>query len=482
MLTESLLLFFIGGIAGLVVAVAGVAALVKLAPAAMPELRSVRVDWPVALFAFALSTSTGLIFGLMPGFTALREKAHDALKQRGAAPGNSRVRHAMVVAQIALAIVLLGASGLLIRSFLNLNKLDLGFRPDHLLTFRVTLPEAKYPRRPEVTNFFNTLNDRLRTLPGVQASGGTTALLLSELPNAAGEFTVEGRADKGGLVEQPVARTLVTAGFFSSFGQPLREGREFNEQDGPASPPVAIVNESMARRYFDGRSPIGRRLTFGRPSNNSTWFTIVGVAADTRRRGLDRDIGLEAYTPMTQASRRSTTFIVRTAADPLSMVGSVRELVRSIDRDQPISAIAPMDRLLDDRMAPRRFVMLLLMLLAGSALLLAAVGLYGVLAYLVTLRTQEFGVRLALGATGSDVLSLVSTRSLILVGAGILIGIAGSLAATRLMGTMLYNVSARDPLTLAAAAVTIGIAAALATLIPALRASRVDPMVALRYE
>ena len=482
MITESLVLFLIGGIAGLLVAVAGVAALVKLAPAAMPQLRGVHVDWPVALFAFALSLTSGLVFGLMPGFTALREKAHDALKQRGAAAGSSSVRHVLVVAQIALAIILLGASGLLIRSFVNLSKVQLGFRPDNLLTFRVTLPEAKYPRPPEIINFFNTVNDRLRSLPGAKASGGTTALLLGELPNASGEFTIEGRADKGGLIEQPLARTFATPGFFSAFGQPLLDGREFNPQDGPNSPPVAIINESLAKRFFEGRSPVGRRFKFGRPNDRGTLFTIVGVVADTRRRGLDRDIWLEAYTPLTQASRRSTTFIVRTAADPLSMVNSVREVVRSIDRDQPISAVAPMDRLLDDRMAPRRFVMLLLTLLAGSALLLAAVGLYGVLAYLVTLRTQEFGVRLALGATGADVLTLVSTHSVILVAAGIAIGIAGSLAATRLMSAMLYNVSARDPLTLALAAVTIGIAAALATLIPALRASRVDPMVALRYE
>jgi len=388
----------------------------------------------------------------------------------------------MVVVQIALAIILLGASGLLIRSFFNLSQVKLGFRADHLLTFRVALPEAKYARQPEAIAFHKTLTERLRAMPGAVAVGGTSALLLSDLSNASGEFTIEGRADRGGLVQQPLARTEATAGFFATFGQPLLEGREFNEFDGIDSTKVAIINESVWKRYFDGKSPIGRRFKFGAPTGNAPWLTIVGVAADTRRHGLDREIWLEAYMPVSQMGRRTLSYTARTLGDPLSMVSAVREQVRSLDRDQPIAAIAPMERLLDDRMAPRRFVMMLLLLLAGTALLLASVGLYGVLSYLVTLRTQEFGIRLALGATGNDVLGLVSGRSLVLVSAGVVLGVGASLAATGWMSTMLYGVSARDPLALTAAAFTILLAAALATYVPARRAARVDPMVALRYE
>jgi len=482
LVTESLVLYVIGGVAGLALSVWGVAMLIRLAPASMPELKNVSVNLPVALFALGMSVLTGVIFGLIPALTAMSAHAGDSLKQRGGSGrANQAFRHGMVVAQISLAILLLGASGLLIRSFNKLGEVKLGFRSDHLLTFAVSLPQSRYAKPEQRSAFFDTLTERLRAIPGVESAGATTSLLLGELPNASGSFTIEGRAQDNGEVKVPLALTNVTGGFFSAFGEPLLEGREFNQFDRRESTQVAIINESMAKRYWSGVSPIGHRFVPG-GNPDGRWLTIVGVVADTRRRGLDRDVWLEAYFPSTQQSRRGMRYIVRTTGDPLAMAPLVRQQVLQIDRDQPISAVAVMDQLLDDRIAPRRFVMLLLALLAGTALILAAVGLYGVLAYLVTLRTQEIGVRLALGATSSDVLALISKRSLMIVGSGILVGLVASLAATRWLSSLLYGVSPRDPIVLTAAAFTIFVAAVVASYVPVRRASKVDPIIALRYE
>ena len=484
LVTESLVLYVIGGLAGLLLSVWGVAALVSLAPSSMPELLGVHVDLPMALFALSLSILTGLIFGLVPALAAMGGRAHDALKQRGGSGRtNQAFRHGMVVTQIALAILLLGSSGLLIRSFTKLGQVKLGFRQDRLLTFGVSLPQTKYEKREQRAAFFNSLVEKLRLIPGVEGAGATTSLLLGELPNASGNFTVEGRPEKNGLVEVPLALTNVTAGFFSAFGETILDGREFNQFDRSESTPVAVINESMAKRFWPGASPVGKRFHPGAPDSKSPWITIAGVAADTRRRGLDRDVWMEAYFPVTQSARRGMRFIVRAASgDPLVLAASVRKAVRELDADQPINTVALMDQLLDDRIAPRRFVMLLLVLLAATALILAAVGLYGVLAYLVTLRTPEIGVRMALGATANDVLALISKRSLAIVGSGVLAGLIASLAATRFLSSLLFGVSPRDPFVLAAAALVIFVAAAAASYVPVRRASKVDPIVALRYE
>lgn len=480
-ITESLVLFLIGGMAGVLLAFAVIAILVWLAPPTLVELRTVHMDLAVVAFGLGLAALTGIVFGLIPAVGSIRGRLNDALRQRGGSAGTQRLRHVMVMCQIAVAIVLLTCSGLLIRSFLKMEQIQLGFRPDHLLTFRVTVPAARYAG-PKMGQFFTAVQERLRVLPGVTGAAATTSLLLGELPNAAGKFTIEGRAERGGLVDEPVAQTILTPGFLSTFGQPLLSGRDFNQFDGSEAPPVVLINDRMARRFWPNESPVGKRIKFGAPADNSTWLTIIGVAGDTRRRGLDRDIWIETYLPVAQQSRRGMSFIVRTAGDPASLTKTLRNEVRGVDPRQPIDQVAPMEQLLDDRIAPRRFHMLLLTALAATALVLASVGLYGVLAYLVTLRTQEIGVRMALGATPAQVLRLISKRSIALVGGGIVSGLLLSLASGRLMTSVVFGVNPYDPLTMLGAAGVVAIAAAGASFFPAQRATRVDPMMALRHE
>lgn len=481
LLTESVILFLVAGLAGVCLAYGAVALVSRLAPSDLAALRTVRVDFAVAGFAMAISVVTGIIFGMAPATNVLRDGVADALRQRGAGAQVQRYRNLLVMVQIALAIVLLVASALLMRSFLKLEQTELGFRSDRLLSARVNMPLSRYTNR-KAGQFAISLTERLRGLPGVQSAAGISSLLLGEIPFSSNRFIVEGRAERGGLVEVPIASTYLTAGFFQAVGQPVLAGRDFNEYDRSDAPFTTVINDRMAKRHWPGEDPIGKRFRLGAFEDKTPWMTIVGVVGDTRRRGLEKEIWGEHYVPVSQQPARGMTFIVRTAGDPVTLAQSLRQAVKELDPDQPVSEIATLEQLLDERMAPRRFYLSMLIALSAIALVLAAVGLYGVLAHLVTLRTQEFGVRMALGASERDILRLVSMRSLSLLAGGLAAGVVMALAFAQAMSRLLYGIKPWDPIALLAAVLVIASAGAAASYIPAKRASRVDPMVALRHE
>jgi predicted permease len=481
LLTESTVLFGIAGLMGVGLSLAIVWLTARLAPTELAALRTVRVDTAAAAFGMLVAIATGLLFGLVPATNAIRANDGLSLRQRGAAAGVQRSRHVLVMIQIALAIVLLVASSLLLRSFLKLTNLDYGINPQHVLTARVILPASRYP--PEkARQFMLNLLDRLRVLPGVQAAAVISSLLLGEIPDLTDRFTVEGRAQRGGVVDIPAAVTLVSPALFATIGQRILAGRDFDARDHAGAPPVAIVNERLAKQYWSGQSPLGRRFRMGGAGESLPWITIVGVVADTRRRGLEKDIWAEFYLPAAQNYPRSVTLVVRSTTDTGALARELRRQVQTLDHDQPVSAIAMMEQLLDDRIAPRRFYMTMLVLLSATALLLAGVGLYGVLSHLVALRTQEIGVRMAVGATQANVLALVSRRTIGLMAGGVAGGLVLALLFAQGMSRLLFGVSAHDPIALAASTLLIVMAGVAATYLPARRAMRVDPNSALRHE
>ncbi|MEK6408190.1 MAG: ABC transporter permease [Acidobacteriota bacterium] len=349
------------------------------------------------------------------------------------------------------------------------------------LTMNIQLSRSKY-QGPQSAAFFRQLIERVEALPGVESAGAITAVFIEGLPDS-GIFTIEGQppAPTAEQIEAPV--DFVTPRYFRTMGISLLRGRELSEQDGPDSPRVVVINDTFARRFWQGEDPIGKRFKFGDSSSNSPWLTIVGVVGDMRRTGFDAAVRFEAFLPYTQRPFIGfLTLVVRTAADPQSMAASVRDVVWSIDRDQAVSHIGTIDQLLGGMIAQRRLNTALFALFAGVALILAAVGIYGVISYSVTQRTHEIGIRMALGAGRADLLKLVVGNGMALVGAGIGIGLIAAAGLTRLMSTLLYGIGATDPLTFAAiSAILAGVALA-ACLVPARRATKVDPMIALRYE
>jgi putative ABC transport system permease protein len=387
-----------------------------------------------------------------------------------------------VAAQLALAVVLLTGSGLLLHSLLRLEGLDPGFRPDHLLGARISLPAARYSQSTARQQFFDRLEERLRADPRVRAVGSIESLLLGPLPNAAGSFTVAGRPADGGYVAEPLTRDAITPGALRALGLPLLQGRAFTAADGPAAPPAVIVNASMAQRFWPAGNAVGQHIAYGRRDASSPWLTIVGVVADSHRAAPGSRPWLESFLPEAQYPRRSLMVTLRTKGDPLALAAAVRLEVHRLDPDQPIAWTSSVERLLADRLAPRRFDATLFGFFAAAALLMAAVGLYGVMSYLVTLRTQEIGLRMALGARRADVLRLIAGRAASLAAAGAVAGTLAALALARWVASLLYGIGALDPAAFAAAPLLLALAAAVAAGVPAWRATRVDPMSALRRD
>jgi putative ABC transport system permease protein len=502
LLTESLLLSVLGGSLGLLLAMWGVDLLVALSPAELPRLAEIGVDARVLAFTLSLSVLTGLVFGLAPALQASHLDLNEALKEGGRSVTGSRrtrrLRGALVVTEIALSLVLLIGAGLLINSFRNLTQVNPGFKPDHLLTMQIALPETKYPLTEphRAQAFYRQLLERMATLPGVQSVGAT-----SSLPLAAGGWgkllSVEGRPAPPSLETIPLVQyRQVTASYFDTLGVSSVKGRLFTEQDDRNSPPVALINEEMARRFFPDEDPVGKRLWMGPPESllpagvlpdgySFPRLTIAGVVNDVRSQGLNQQAGPEVYIPYSQGAeetQRSMFLAVRTTLEPLSLVAAVRNEVMAIDKDQPIADIQTMEQRLAASLAGPRFNMLLLGIFAAVALALAAVGLYGVMAYGVTQRTHEFGIRMALGARRADVLKLVVRQGMGMALIGVVLGLAASFALTRVMTSLLFGVSATDPLVFTAIALLLAAVAFIASYIPARRALKVDPMVALRYE
>jgi predicted permease len=469
-------------------AVWGVDALLALSPADLPRLNQVSIDARVLVFTFAVAALTGILFGLVPAVKASRINLTQTLKEgsRSVAGGGShRLRRLIVVAEIALSLVLLVGAGLLMRSFFRLMRVDPGFDPHNVLTMKIQVPRSKYKDGPAVANFYQQLIEKIQALPGVESAGAISQLPLSG-DYWGGTLTFEGvtaNAERGNQASFEVDQRVITPDYFAAMKTPLVEGRSFTSQDVRGKPPVAVIDETLANRLWPESSPIGRRFTFGRfPEKPEIWVEIVGVVRHIRHHRLDANVREEVYYPHALRSFTGMTLAIRTTTDPSSLVGAVRDAVRSIDRDQPIYRVRTMDELVAAARAPARFTLLLLLIFAGVAALLAIVGIYGVMSHAVIERTHEIGVRIALGAHTGDILRLVVGQGLALTLAGVAIGIGAAFAVTRAITGLLYGTSATDAVTFVVVPVILTGVALAASFVPARRAMKVDPMVALRYE
>ncbi len=487
LLTESTILALIGGAAGVLLAAWSIDLLKSLAPPGLPRLTGIRIDLQVLGYALGASLATGLLFGIVPALHASGSTVGRQLTEgrRGASDSISgrRVRSVLAVGELALALLLLIGAALLVRSVVALNKVDPGFATRDVLALRIDLPRLKYSEPGRTLAFFQQLAERLAALRGVESTGAGSSLLLSQLPQSAG-ITIEGRPPvEPGRQNIPVPYDAVTPGFFTTLRIPLVRGRLPRDSDTAQAQPIAVVNEAFVRRFFPNEEPLGRRVTFGDAARpGARWKTIVGVVADTRRAGFTRPPWAEIYFPHQQRPDRRMFVLVRTSGDPAAVARAAQSAVWSVDRDQPVASVHTVAETLARADANRRFVTLLLGIFAAVALVLAAIGVYGVLAYATAQRTQEIGIRMALGADRKTVLFMILRGGLKLAAAGLVLGIGGALALTQVLSGLLYGVGGRDPLTFFVVSTMLAGVALLASWIPARRAMGVEPVVALRAE
>jgi putative ABC transport system permease protein len=488
LLSESLLLALLGGAIGLLLAYLGVKFVVALGPENIPRLDQTSIDGRVLGFTLLLSLITGLLVGLVPIRRAFHPDLQGALKEGGGkASAGLRRRHyfgLLVVSEVALALVLLLGAGLLVTSFLRLTSVNPGFKPDRVLTLRITLPDAKYPRPPHVLAFLDTLADQLRGIPGVVAAGTTSDLPLSG-DSATSVFRIEGRPGPPPGQEYQLAFHAVTPGYLRAMGIPLLKGRDFTWQDRQGSLSVGLINESLARRFWPGADPIGQRILLGPETAGRTdWITIVGVVGDVRHLALGVEPAPDLLVGARYFANMSATLsvVLRASGDPIGLLPAIRQRIAAIDKDLPLSQVMTLRELVAESTAQQRFITLLLTILAGIAFLLALVGIYSVVSFSVSRRTQEVGVRMAFGAQKSDVLWMVVKQGTLLAVAGVVVGLAVALGAARTLKSLLFGVSANDPVILGALSLTLIAVAMVASYIPARRAVMTDPMVALRNE
>ena len=479
MLTESLVLAVLGGIAGLFVAWWGIALLRQLAPQGVPlvGLSHLGLEPRVIAFTAGLSVLTGVLFGFLPAWHLSGQDVNVSLKDGGRSPGGvrRRLRMALVVSEIALASLLLIAAGLTLRSFQSVLNLPPGFQTNGVLTAAVSLPNLKYPRDPEILTAFADIEEKLRSLPGVKAVGGTSHLPLSGRDSRRG-VGIEGRAPTPNAPTRAHPRA-VTPGYFQAMGITLLAGRPFTAADGPNAPKVAILNDTMARRYWPGSSPIGKRIGL---AGVDGWIDVVGVIADVKHWGLEANVNPEMYFPQAQYMVRGLTFTIATDGNPAALAAAVRDRVRAFDPDLPLSGVRTMEDVASVSVAARRGGMLLLGVFGALALVLAAAGIHGVMSHLVALRTGEIGVRMTLGASPGAVMGLVLREGTLQAILGLAIGLTGGVLLMRTFRSMLFGVEPSDPLTLAAVGAGLLVTAIAACAIPARRAMRVDPVTALR--
>jgi putative ABC transport system permease protein len=481
MLAESFVLAIAGGALGLLVAYLAIPAIKTLSTATIPRIADLSIDLNVLAFVVGASLLTGLIFGLAPVWHASRTTLGHGLKEGGRTSSSAAgrwVRNTLLVAEVGLSIVLLVGATLLLRSFAKLTSVDPGFHPERVLTFQVSLPNTAYPERHNRETLFSTLLEKLEALPEVASAG-----MVQTLPMR-GDYmlslTFQGRPAPPPNMQPSANYRVVSPRYFEALGIPLLRGRVFTDHDVETSPLVAVVDQAFADRHFPDENPIGHRLDIGNGGSGST--EIVGVVGSVHHEGLDANPRATMYVPYRQDIFSSMWIMARTGGDPARLAGSVRQVMREIDPALPVFGLAPLTDAVTQSVAERRFSMLLLTLFAAIALFLAAVGLYGVVAYTVTQRTQEIGLRIAIGAAPSHVLRMVVGDGLKLATIGVALGIAAALALARVIESMLFNVTPFDAASYSATALVLLAVAALACYVPARRAMRVDPLVALRRE
>ena len=479
LLTESLVLAAVAGALGLLLAQGALHLLRTIGPSGIPRLQQVVIDGSVLLFVLIVILATALVFGLAPAWQSARAKTADALKTgtRETSGDGTRLRRLLIVGEVALSVMLLAGAGLLVRSFVRLQAVDPGVDVSRTLSFRISLPN-RYDSDEKSAAFFTDAIQRLRSVSGVEAAGATVRLAL-EGHSWTGDLFIAGRPDVRG---RDLRHKSVTPGYFEAAGLRLLSGRDFGSTDTATGQPVVVINRTLASRYFANTDPVGQRVAFDRPSDGTIWTTIVGVIADEKQDALNAEVQPEVYAPHTQDTREAMAIVVRTAIDPSRLLTSIRREIAAIDSAVALYDFRTMEDVVSESLAEERFSTLLLAGFAATALLLAAIGLYGIVAFTVTERTREIGVRLALGANRSDVLRMVVWTGLRLVVAGVIVGLAGAILMGRALDGFLFQTPRIDPAVLAGVAIALVFAGFCASYVPASRASRVDPAISLRAD
>ncbi len=480
LLVESVLLALIGGAAGLLIARWGLDALLALAPEDLPRASGIHLNATVLIFSLLLSVLTGIVFGVAPAWLAAHTDMNESLKQgsRGSTDARGRLRGALVVIEVAFALVLLGGAGLLARSFMRLTHVDPGFNPNNATVMRLTLPAKKYEKPEQQVAFADTLLEKLRVLPAVQEVGLTHSVPL--ISDWVLTFEIAGRPK---LAPSDLPNTnyyAVSPGYFKAMGIPLLRGRLFTPQDNAKAPRVAVINQTLAKQFFPNEDPLGKQINV--QNGPDTFRQIVGIVGDIKQYGVDKETSAQTYEPFAQNPFNTLNFVLRSNGSAVALTGALRPAVYSVDKDQPVGSIQPLSEIVAETIAKQRFAMTLVAVFSIVALIIASVGIYGVMSYNVVQRRGEIGIRMALGAQTRDVLNLILGSGGKLVGIGLLVGLVATLLATRAMGSILFQTSAFDPLTLGTITLLLALVALVACLLPAQRATRVNPIEALRDE
>ena len=481
LITESLLLSLISGLAGIGLALVATPLVARMAQGEIPRMNQIAPDWTIFTFAFLVSVVCGLVFGTLPALHASRTDLAHALRGNVlATKGRGALRSALVVVEVSLSVILLAGAGLLIKSFYTVATTDPGFRPEGLITLNVNAMGPRYSEAANLREYQRRVLDNLGRLPGVQSVGAVNVLPMSNSGPTAWVF-IETKPWPQGQTPPEVGLRFATGGYFPAMGVPLKQGRLFREQDADSQIPYVIVNETFVKRFLNGGNAIGHRIRLG-PNPKAAWNEIIGVVGDVKHAGLASPAPPEAYLNQLQNPGRGLTLAVRTSGDPKALTSGVRAAIQEIDPQIAVSNVRSMLSYVESSLAPRRLYMSLLAVFAGIALVLAALGIYGVLAHNVAQRIPEIGVRLALGASPAQVSMMVLRSGTLLIGAGLAAGLAGALGLTHLLQAMLYQVKPSDPIAIGSAVAVLAVVAVLACLTPALRAARVDPLISLRYE
>jgi predicted permease len=484
--TESAILALAGGVVGLLIAFWGLAAITKLLPTDFPRLNEIQIDWRVLGFTFAASMLTGILFGLVPALQVSRPDVQEAIREtgRGAAGSRrqSRFRQVLIIVEVALSVVLLAGAGLLFRSFLRLQSVDAGFVSQQVLTARLTPSGTSYVNDADYARFYNGVIEKVSAIPGVQDAGLINTLPLFKGPTSA--FRVEGRPVTTPDKWPSVNYRVVSPNYFRAMGIPVLQGRAYTDRDNENAPLVMMVNQQLVREVFPDENPVGKRITFGGTNTDGQprWFEIVGVVANVRSLELREEPTAELYFSAQQDLWPAMSLVVRSSVEPSSLSASVRQAVNEVDRSVPVADVKTMDHVVSESITQPRFNLFLLGLFSAVAMVLSAAGIYGVTAYTVTQRTHELGIRIALGAQVGDVLRMILGQGMAVIGIGLVAGLAAAFGLMRLLRSLLFGVGENDPLTFVAITAVLVLVALIACYIPARRATKVDPLVALRAE